>query len=232
MEKQTDEGQPRKESSMETQTQNSHWLLCSSINIIQAALLILNIDPSSEEARSIKEELPHKRPEGYDAVRTALINDILSQKLKAHIVYPVSPFSEEFNTDRPDCGLTTINVQDLRDWLISHGILTGFFFPNASDDRPDYLDPNHPRFAPKLAAAIRAWQAMEDKTRLKGKTPKQGIEKWLRENAAQFALTKDDGNPNNDAIEQLAKVANWEPGGGAPKTPSSKPAHPSKAQKK
>jgi hypothetical protein len=43
--------------------------------------------------------------------------------------------------------------------------------------------------------------------------------KWLREHAAEFGLTDDDGKPNETGIEEAAKVANWQPTGGAPKTP-------------
>ncbi|MND07504.1 hypothetical protein D3C83_295210 [compost metagenome] len=53
-----------------------------------------------------------------------------------------------------------------------------------------------------------------------GKSPKQALEKWLREHALEFGLTTEDGSPNGTGIEEAAKVANWQPGGGAPKTPS------------
>jgi hypothetical protein len=43
--------------------------------------------------------------------------------------------------------------------------------------------------------------------------------KWLREHAAKFGMTDDDGKPNETGIEEAAKVANWQPTGGAPKTP-------------
>ncbi|BBE10398.1 Uncharacterized protein MCB1EB_2237 [Mycoavidus cysteinexigens] len=119
--------------------------------------------------------------------------------------------------EAPDWGKTTIDRQDLVNWLRERGFTTGFFFPNVTSDTPNYLDPENLRYAPKLAAAVRAWQAV---TEPNGKHPKQALQKWLRENAATFRLTKDDGNPNETGIEEVAKVANWEPGGGAPKTPS------------
>lgn len=115
----------------------------------------------------------------------------------------------------PDWNLTTISVDTLRKWLVSRGICTGFFFP-AGSEAPDYLDPNNPRYAPKLAAAVRAWQAV---TEPNGKHPKQALAKWLREHAAEFGLTDEEGKPNETGIEEAAKVANWQPGGGAPKTP-------------
>lgn len=55
---------------------------------------------------------------------------------------------------------------------------------------------------------------------LKGKSPKQALSKWLREHAAEFGLSDEEGKPNETGIEEAAKVANWQPGGGAPKTPS------------
>jgi hypothetical protein len=41
----------------------------------------------------------------------------------------------------------------------------------------------------------------------------------LRQHANKFGLTKDDGNPNEQGIEEVAKIANWDTKGGAPKTP-------------
>lgn len=115
----------------------------------------------------------------------------------------------------PDWKLTTIAVEDVRSWLASRGVRTGFFFPEATDT-PDYLNPKHPRYAPRLAAAVNAWLAV---TQASGKSVKDAIRKWLREHAAEFGLTNDDGNPNETGIEEVAKVANWQPAGGAPKTP-------------
>jgi hypothetical protein len=117
--------------------------------------------------------------------------------------------------EAPDWGKTTVAVSDLVPWLEAAGIRTGFFFPTATD-APDYLDPKNLRYAPKLAAAVRAWQSVTDAG---GKHPKQALAKWLREHAAEFGMTDDEGKPNETGIEEAAKVANWQPGGGAPKTP-------------
>ena len=72
-----------------------------------------------------------------------------------------------------------------------------------------------------IAAAIRAWEHVTtNQMLLEGKTPKQALEKWLRENARDYGLTKDDGKPNELGITDAAKVANWKMDGGAPKTPN------------
>lgn len=120
-----------------------------------------------------------------------------------------------FVKDEPNWNKTLVDVGSLREWLLSRGLRSGFFFPTATD-APDYLDPNHPRYPRKLAAAVRAWQSVTDAG---GKHPKQALMKWLREHAAEFGLTDDEGKVNELGIEEAAKVANWQPGGGAPKTP-------------
>lgn len=61
----------------------------------------------------------------------------------------------------PDWSLTTVTVDDVRAWLRGRGVRTGFFFPDAADV-PDYLDAKHPRYAPRLAAAVNAWLAVTE----------------------------------------------------------------------
>lgn len=175
----------------------------------------------------------------------ALVNAINGRKLRARLQYDAEPrytagldnlmershwrgedvqeikgaFPDDEETyvigKAPNWERTTVTVSDLTAWLEAAGFRTGFFFPGASD-APDYLDPKNPRYAPKLAAAVRAWQAVTDPC---GKTPKQALAKWLREHAAEFGMSDDEGKPNETGIEEVAKVANWQPGGGAPKTP-------------
>ena len=127
----------------------------------------------------------------------------------------------------PDWGLTTVAVDDLRTWLVHAGFRTGFFFP-AATDAPDYLDPKNLRYAPKLAAAVRVWQAMEDENLRRGKSAKTAMEQWCETRYKELGLihARDNqkngtkaGDVNKTAIEEAAKVANWEDGGGAPKTP-------------
>ncbi|MCY1206632.1 hypothetical protein D9M72_182060 [compost metagenome] len=112
----------------------------------------------------------------------------------------------------PDWNLTTVEVATLRDWLSARGIRNGFFFPQVrqATGLPAYLDKNHPRYAPWLAAAVLAWLHA---VRIDGKSAKSGIEQWLRDHAAEFSLSK-------LGIRECSKVANWARLGGAPKTPA------------
>ena len=53
---------------------------------------------------------------------------------------------------------STVEVESLRSWLKDRGSTTGFFSQSTtSTDSAEYLDPGHLRYAPKLAAAVKAW---------------------------------------------------------------------------
>lgn len=85
-----------------------------------------------------------------------------------------------------------------------------------------YLDPAHPRFSAKLAAAVRAWEAVSESN---GKSIKAELESWLLQHASELGLVKSSGEINQLGIEEVAKVANWQVTGGAPKTPGGNHTH-------
>jgi hypothetical protein len=197
-----------------------YWRLCDELNIVQAALLIAGSDPGNDQS-FVENWPPHERPTGYDAAKTAITNALRSGKIDGKLI---PHFDTDINGNRcgpiddtVDIQESRIEVESLKIWLKSRGLKGGFFFPTQSDD-VDYLDQTHPRYAPKLAAAVKAWIAVGEVT---GKTPKQSLVKWLREHAAEFDLSDDEGKPNETGIEEAAKVANWQPAGGAPRTPGS-----------
>jgi hypothetical protein len=166
---------------------------------------------------------PEDRPVGYDAAKTAISNALRSDATVGRI-RPIYEYDINGNTcgvieDSVDLINSRVEVEPLRKWLAGRGFSTGFFFPEPRHSQ-DYLDPRHPRYAPKLAAAVQAWMAMGNENAFEGKSPKQALAKWLREHATDFGMTDDDGKPNETGIEEAAKVANWQPMGGAPKTPS------------
>lgn len=117
---------------------------------------------------------------------------------------------------------TLVAESDLKEWLRSRGFKSGFFFPENAEN-PDYLNPEHPCYAPKLAAAVSAWTEVS-KQEDSNRTVKQRLDKTLREHAAEFGLTDDEGKIIESAIDQCAQVANWNTKGGAPKSiPQTKP---------
>jgi hypothetical protein len=116
----------------------------------------------------------------------------------------------------PDWGLTTVERETLINWLRIRGLRPACFFPDAPQgpQTPDYLDRQNLRYSAKLAASVTAWQSV---THPAPRSPKQALEKWLREHAAEFGLVNSSGKPVAQAIEECSKVANWNTGGGAPK---------------
>lgn len=196
------------------------WRLCDELNVIQAALLIAGEDPSSKQSY-IENWGPDKRPEGYEAAKTAIKSALLREAVVGKLI-PLHHSDINGNEgsaieDSVDLKLSRVDVTSLRTWLGTRGLQSGFFFPTATN-AANYLDSSHPRYAPKLAAAVNAWLSTDDKSMLKGKSPKQALVKWLREHAAEYRLSDEDGTPNETGIEECAKVANWQEKGGAPKT--------------
>lgn len=196
------------------------WRLCEELTIVQAALLIVGRDPGGDFGYVEAWDM-HKRPPGYEAAKHAIMGALRRKTVAGRLTpkfdtdingNPTSPVEDSVDVDA-----SRVEVQALKSWMKSRGVKSGFFFPDGTA-APDYLDPGHPRYAPKLAAAVSAWLAVDDP---KGKTPKSGLMKWLRENSATFGLSDEEGKPNELGIEECAKVANWQPGGGAPKTPGS-----------
>lgn len=203
---------------------SEYWRLCEELSVEDSALLVVGCDPSGENS-NVEAWKIHERPGGYEAVKRGIIGALRKGTIKGVLV-PVheddidrTPPGEEpgvFNTRK-----TTVDVDSLRAWLLNRGFNTGFFFPTGAD-RPSYLDKAHVAYAPKLAAAVAAWEAVNNDPiyASNGKTVKQNLENWLQAHAAEFGLIKEDGEINKDAIEkQIAKVANWQDKGGAPKTP-------------
>jgi hypothetical protein len=203
-------------------TSLDYWRLCDELTVVQAALLAAGCDPSDDEVY-VENWSPENKPRGYVAARTGISNALRRGAIAGELI---PAFEHDINgnvcgevSGSIDVHASRVEVASLRTWLIGRGMKSGFFFPDAGD-APDYLDPRHPRYAPKLAAAIRAWLATENETAVNGKSPKQALAKWLREHASDFGLTDEEGKPNETGIEETAKVANWQLSGGAPKTPA------------
>ena len=206
-----------------------YWRLCDWLSVDEAAHLMIGFPPGEVQAHADAgaELVPSDAVRYHTTLRAAMAalkSAVQTKRLRASVRYvqvpEQSPYGDPtygavIDSDEIDWDITKLAVVDIQAWLASRGIRTGFFFPGDGAD-PDYLDPSHPRYAPKLAAAVRAWLAVPDP---KGKHPKQALMKWLRENCAQYGLSDDEGKPNEQGIEECAKVANWQPGGGAPRTP-------------
>jgi hypothetical protein len=146
----------------------------------------------------------------------SLLNRAISGTLMEQEDYDTDCIYRGYIKGSVDPYRSMVNVESLKQWLRLKGFTTGFFLPEVIATM-DFLDPLNPRYAPKLAASVKAWQAVTDAGK---KSPKQALDKWLREHAVEFGLTNEDGNPVANAIEECSKVANWNTKGGATKTPT------------
>ena len=191
------------------------WRLCERLTFVQAALLLAGHDPS-HLAIGIEYKASEKQPEGYPACRAAIETAVLQDKVIGSLEYNEPGMNEG---EAYLCNHSSwVEVESLKKWLLEKGFSQHFFFfPEGVES--EFLDINHPRYAPKLAAAVLAWRALDTPESLKAKSPKQALRRWLNLNAAQFDLCDSEGKPTESAIEEIAKVANWLTKGGAPSTP-------------
>ncbi len=125
----------------------------------------------------------------------------------------------------PDWFETTVARDDLVAWLESRRFPVPFFGTEA-DAEPAYLNPEHPRYSAKLAAAVRVWEALEDEDLIGPKTPKAAATDWLESRYSELGLVWE--NPetgkramNREGIKQIVAVVNWKTKGGATPTPAS-----------
>ncbi|WP_144156173.1 hypothetical protein [Paraburkholderia sp. BCC1885] len=58
----------------------------------------------------------------------------------------------------PNWALTTVAIADVRDWLASRGVTTGFFFPGATD-APDSTPNTHATRRSSPQPSMRGWQS-------------------------------------------------------------------------
>ncbi len=119
-----------------------------------------------------------------------------------------------FLLKEPDWKETTVEFEELKRWLSAKGRHPTFFFPNGAKE--GFRDKGHPRYSPKLACAVAAWEAV--KRPKKNLSVKATVEKWVRANAVTFGMVGSDDVPTKQAVDQVAAVVNWAPGGGANRT--------------
>ncbi len=117
----------------------------------------------------------------------------------------------------PDWSQTTIRVDDLKDWMAARNFRPPFFFPETKPQ--GFRDKEHERYSAKLAAAVSAWESVEQAD--PSRTVKQTLEKWLNANASVFGFIDDEGKPQSTVVQSLSEVANWETRGGAPRSGNS-----------
>lgn len=189
------------------------WKLNEFFTVRDISLLIIDEDPSDYGSHDNDWLGMHRK--GFLPISNALKKAVEQGKIKAKIFYVENEYGVI------DWHITELEVESIKDWLKSKNLKTDFFYDFDKEMEDDCTFPFSHFYAPKLSAAVSAWRAVtKDTKRLHGKTPKQAIEIWLKENASSYDLIKEDGAINSSAIEEISKIANWKPEGGAAKTPT------------
>jgi hypothetical protein len=189
------------------------WKLADELNVLQISLLIAGFDPSEFE------EDDHGRwPQEVRIEISPFLNAIKNAARSQKFVFKEVQY-QSYNEPEINWNESLVNIDSFCDWLRSRNFADGYFLANNESDR--LLDKSGEFYAPKLAAAVRGWREVTSSPEaLNGKTPKKALEVWLRKHANEYGLTDKDGNPNKLGIEEICKVANWKPSGGASPTPT------------
>lgn len=196
------------------------WKLAESLSVVQAALLVIGLEPQGR-SNEVERFSDDRKPPNYLAARDAILSAVEKEIIEGKIAYREVGRGFDGNEQIVDYHDSTVSVPSLSDWLEAKGFETKAFRTH-HEEPVGFRDPSHPRYSPKLAAVVEAWENFNPESKGPG-TPKQHLMKWLRLNAARFNLTDDEGRPSENVIEDLAKVANWATSGGAPKTKLSEP---------
>jgi len=228
-----------------------YWRLVPHYTIVEVSALIIGLLPecivpaNSDDSlhRDFLAILDCIEDERFQPIYTAVVRSILSNDLEcakaAHLIAEISKeqgWPRGYVSDgtfhktaayskkipREICfDAAFITFDEVKKWLGSKGITTGFFFPHlAVESTPSYLNKNNLCFPPKLYAAVRAWEAVSSNQPLLNKpgSAKQKIINWLEINAEELGLTDESGKLVVSTIENIAKLANWDTTGGRSKT--------------
>jgi hypothetical protein len=198
------------------------WRWCDELTVMQAALLANGLDPGVEFCYVEGWDID-KRPGGYEAAKHAITRALKSGKISGEVIPKTN---SDFNGNEyplegtVDVTSSIVDVESLKTWLeAERGVRPAFFFPAVeSKTIPDYMNHKHSRYSPKLAAAVRVWQAMEDENLLRGKPVMSAMNDWMEMRYKELELIWK-GEINKTAIAECAKIANWKTEGGATKTP-------------
>ncbi len=207
-----------------TEINPEKWKQYHQLTVDEAMNLISGFEPGTYRFCGAKESEmpPHAIP-----IYRAMVRDFKEFKITMHISGEQVDWDSICKLVHPDefynpysvwWATALLQVVDIKSWLRSNHFKSDFFDTD-STHIPFYLDCTiEDGFSPKLAAAVKVWEYFyHDPANLApGKVLKKEMVKWLTERASELNLLYND-EPNKQGIEEVAKVANWRPEGGAPK---------------
>ena len=145
---------------------NPIWKLHPYLPLSDAAALIAGYEPMQigrcQRDTWFDQGFPDYRPTVLALVGAVLVGDLgadiayVDVDKEDNIRLSSEGFWERINNHISASG-TRIRKADLLAWMEANGHRPEFFFPDKVEGEPDFLSPQHPRYAPKLAAAVRAW---------------------------------------------------------------------------
>lgn len=193
----------------EAETYWSAWGHLEILTLREAACLLAGIDPG--KYRYSNRVMPTKA----EAFVSALEQAIKIGSLKPFAVYgwddngDIAPLqSHQISPHAGVSDRSTARVQDLATWCDKKGIAHSW--PVGPEIAPQTRK-ELKAYPAELQAAIEAFEAVSNDSRLTvGRSVKAALLEWLKLNKSDLS---------NGARERIAIVANWQPVGGAPKTP-------------
>lgn len=199
---------------------SKYWLLAEEYRVVDAVILILGLEPQGL-ADSIRYNMQKNKPipPEFKAANAAVSSALNLGRVEGSLIRETEEVYGEGYVDIPgsvDMYRSTVYRESLVTWLKERNFTDCIWFPKSAVET-GFRNKNHPRYSAKLAAVVEAWEAFDEESNEAGR-PKQRLAKWLRLNAARFGLTNEEGLPSETVVEALAKVANWDTGGGAPKS--------------
>lgn len=114
----------------------------------------------------------------------------------------------------PDWYQTMVQMDEVRLWLAKKGHDSEYFPTTGVAESFQFQ--SYQRWSNKLKCAVHACEAVT--AARPNKSLKQTLKEWVMANGAQYGLTDKEGNVSDTAAEEIAKVANWQLEGGAPRT--------------
>lgn len=201
----------------------NRWKMADHLNVFQISLLMAGYDPSVYEDVRFENWDDEVKIE-INPYITAIKNAVIGESIKC-----VREYDSWGNEQLINWYMSIIDIKSMTQWLKAQGVHDEFFVVADKDETSKISDDMSEFYAPKLAAAVKAWTIVSsNRSLLRGKSPRKAIEDWLHEHAAEYDLINKDGKPNKLGIEEISKVANWKPTGGAPVTPTIEPSYPNR----
>jgi hypothetical protein len=184
------------------------WQHIKSVTYGVAACLLSDVHPLDYDGKGYP-ELPTRTKSKGNLIKVAILTRELSTistyVIRDGVATPVTD-SKLLPKEEPAYE-TTVSVSELAEWCDAKGIP----HPWGSSESDNSWESAVSRFPEELRAAIEAFNAVRtDPAVAAGRSAKAMLLEWLKQHKA---------NLSNGARERIATVANWNPQGGAPKTP-------------